>query len=59
MTPNYPHLTREDAYFEVLEAFIRGCVDRIKPNDLMAEQVIRGTGTKNTRYWRTELTRSA
>ena len=46
MTLNYPHQTREDAYFEVLEAFLRGSADCIQPEDPMAEQVIGETGTK-------------
>ena len=48
MTLNYPHLTREDAYFDLLEAFLRGSAECIQPEDPMAEQVIGGTGTKNT-----------
>ena len=44
---NYPHQTREDAYFAVLEAFLRGSADYIEPEDPMAEQVIGKTGTKN------------
>ena len=44
---NYPHLTREDACFDQLEAFLRGSADCIQPEDPMAEQVIGGTGTKN------------
>ena len=44
---NYPHQTREDAYFAVLEAFLRGSADYIEPEDPMAEQVIGETGTKN------------
>ena len=47
MTLNYPHQTREDAYFDVLEAFLRGSADYIQPWDPMAEQVISGTVTKN------------
>ena len=46
MTPNYPHQTREDAYFDVLEAFLRGSADGTEPEDPMAEQVIGGTGKK-------------
>ena len=44
---NYPHLTREDACFDLLEAFLRDSADGIHPEDPMAEQVIGGTGTKN------------
>lgn len=47
MTLNYPHQTREEAYFDVLEAFLRGSADGIEPEEPMAEQVISGTDTKN------------
>ena len=47
MTLNYPHQTREDAYFEVLEAFLRSSVDPMDPEGPMVEQVISATGTQN------------
>jgi hypothetical protein len=40
MTLNYPYMTREDAWFGVPEAFIRGSADCIQPEDPTAEQVI-------------------
>jgi hypothetical protein len=47
VTLNYLHQTREDEYFEVLDAFLRRSADYFELNDPMAEQVTGGTGTKN------------
>ena len=47
MTLNYLQQTREDEYFEVLDAFLRRSADYFELNDPMAEQVTGGTGTKN------------
>jgi|GEM_PF-4601466 tryptophan synthase alpha subunit len=46
MTLNYPHQTREDAYYEVLDAFLRRSADYFELGVPTAEQATGGTGTK-------------